>query len=136
MRRVLSILFFVCGGWMLSGEPLFAFLSFGPATPWLTPVMLGLFLVLAAVPLAVGTALSPGERSRELGLTMLLSIGFAAVGAVSAAAVLFDPGAKMIWAEVGPMPDIRITPIVGTANLMVMTAVAWLLYRRRGQAAG
>lgn len=131
MRRAVSIIFFVLGGWALMGEPLMAFLNVAPEIEWVTPVILAICLVMAAVPLGIATASSPGERWRELGLTMLLSIGFAAFGALSFVVMLFDPGGKLIWAEAGPMPDVRITPLVGTANLALMTLVAWWLYRRK-----
>ena len=131
MRRVFSVLFFVLGGWLLMVEPVIAFLDLGPearsAQPWVFLITLG----MAAVPLAIATVLSPGERWRELGLTILLSAGAALFAGISSAAVFLDPGSGPLIEEAVPnMPDFAFTPVTGILNLVVIAAIGWLLYRR------
>ena len=133
MRRFFSVILFVLGGWALMAEPFLAFLDFGSGLEAGKLAALAIALAMAAVPLAAGTALSPGERWRELGLTILLATGFAAFAGVSAAAIFLDPGARPIVEAVGPMPDFRLAPVVGILNLIVILAAGWLLFRRQGE---
>jgi hypothetical protein len=129
MRRVLSIVFLVLGGWLLMGEPLIAFMDLGAgAQPAMPFVLLGV-LVFAAVPLAIGAALSPGKRRRELGLTILIATGAAVFSGISLAAVLADPGFRQFMPLLPPMPKIVLAPVSGALNLVVLTAIGWWLYR-------
>lgn len=132
MRRGLSVILFVLGGWVLMAEPVIAFVDFGPDVPAALPIVILLFLVMAAVPLGIAVALSPGDRRRELGLTILIAIGFAIFSAVCAAAIFMDPGFKQLAPLMPPMPKVAIAPIAGAANLVVVTAIGWFLYRKPG----
>ena len=113
-------------------EPLTAFVNFVPGRGLAVPIMMGFSLILAAIPLAIATALSPGERWRELGLTILLSTGAAALGGGSAVVMFTDPGFKSV---APPMPELGFAPVIGTLNLIAVIAIAALLYWRTGQAA-
>jgi len=129
IRRVISIVFLTIGGWLLMGEPLVAFLNFGPgARPHELFLILGV-LTFVAIPLAIGIALSPGDRRRELGLTILIATGVGVVCGASAVATFMDPGFKPFMAQMPPMPDFRMAPVVGVVNLIVLTAIGWWLYR-------
>jgi len=74
----------------------------------------------------LGAWASPGLRWQELGLTMLLSVGVVLFCGVAAAAVFLDPGAKPF---LPPMPRLQLAPAFGTANLLVVAAAGWSLYR-------
>jgi hypothetical protein len=128
MRRALSVIFLVIGGWVLIAEPMMAFMNLGPDVSTVQPLVLGICLAMAAAPLAIGVALSPGERRRELGLTILIAMAAAVFCGLAMAAVFLDPGFKPFMP---PMPDIGVAPIAGTVNLVVLTAIGWWLYRRR-----
>lgn len=135
MRRALSFIFLVIGGWLLMGEPLIAFMNFGAdARPHEPFLILGV-LTFVAIPLAIGVALSPGDRRRELGLTILIAVGFGLVSGAAAVATLMDPGFKPFMPLMPPMPDIHAAPVVGVANLVAVTALGWWLYRRRARSA-
>lgn len=135
MRRFVSVIFLALGGWLLMAEPVMAFMDFGPGLREAQPLLLLVCLVMAGVPLAVGVLLSPGERWRELGLTILLAVGAALFCGVSLAAMLLDPGFKQFMPLMPPMPKIGVAPIAGAINLLILTGLGWLLYRRRSPAA-
>ena len=65
MRRVVSAIFLFLGGWLLTAEPILAFMDFGPGMGGAMPAVLAFVLLLAAVPLGIGVALSPGSRWRS-----------------------------------------------------------------------
>jgi cation transport ATPase len=130
MRRIASIIFLVAGGWLLMVEPMMAFIDMRLGS-WLGLVVMLIFLVVAGVPLGIGTALSPGNRRRELGLTILITLGVGVVCAVSMAAILLDPGFKQFEPLMPPMPDFRLAPLPGLLNLAVVAAAGWWLYRTR-----
>lgn len=130
IRRVLSVLLFAFGGWMLVSEVIVAFLDMGPGVGD-SAVLVGIFVVLAGLPLLLGAWASPGRRWRELGLTMLIAIGLAIFSAISTVVVLADPGMKPF---LPPMPKIQFALVVGAANALAIAALGWLLFRRGGEA--
>lgn len=129
MRRAISAIFFVIGGWLLSGEPFVAFIDVGPELRSAAPILWLIFFVMAAVPLGIAVATSPGERWRELGLTILIACGVGTFAGISVLAMFTDPGFKQFLPLLPPMPKIGIAPLVGTLNLTVISGVGWLLYR-------
>jgi hypothetical protein len=130
LRRLASVVFLALGGWIFSAEPLLAFLNFAPGMRFASAMVTLVCLGMAAVPLAIGVALSPGSRGRELGLTILIALGAAVLCAASLAAVLLDPGFKQFEPLLPPMPNIGVAPVWGIANLIVVAALGSLLYRR------
>ena len=133
MRRAFSASCFVIGGWLLMGEPLIAFMDMGPDVRSAAPIVCLITLCMAAVPLAIAVAASPGERWRELGLTILIACGVAAFSGLGALAVFTDPGFKEFLPMLPPMPKIGIAPVAGTLNLGAVVALGWLLYRLPGK---
>ena len=71
MRRVLSIILFVIGGFCVGMQVMIAFMAIPPEYPRAVPPML-YFAAVAALFLVPATWLSPGRRWRELGMTMLI----------------------------------------------------------------
>lgn len=130
VRRFFSILFFVLGGWMLMGQMLAAFLDIEPG-PIDNFVMVAIFAILVLPLLLIGFWVSPGERRRELGLTILISVGFALFTGLSFLLVLVDP---TMSAAMPPMPEINYAPIVGAVNLLVLIGAGLWLYRRKPKA--
>jgi hypothetical protein len=130
IRRIVSVIFLALGGWLLTGEFIVAFLDLEPgATDNL--VLVAAVLVFVCVPLLLGAWVSPAERWRELGLTILIAAGAAAFGAISTVVVFTDPGAKGFMP---PLPKFEFAPIIGVANLLIIGGIGWLLYRRPGGA--
>ena len=129
MRRVVSAIFLFLGGWLLTAEPILAFMDFGPGMGGAMPAVLAFVLLLAAVPLGIGVALSPGRRWRELGLTILIASGMAAFTGLGLAAMFLDPGFKQFMPAMPPLPD--IAPAAGTLNLIALVSAGLLLYGRR-----
>lgn len=128
MRRALSAILFVVGGWLLMGEPLVAFMDFGPELRSAAPIVWLITLIMAAIPLSIAVAASPGERWRELGLTILIACGVAAFSGLSALAMFTDPGFKQFLPLLPPMPRIGIAPVPGALNFAVLAGLGWLLY--------
>lgn len=129
MRRVASVAFLAIGGWLLIAEPLIAFMDLGPGMRSGMPLVLAICLVMAAVPLSIGVALSRGERRRELGLTILIAEAAAVFTAGSLAAIFLDPGFKQFMPLMPLIPKIGVAWALGTANLLAFTAIGWWLYR-------
>ena len=71
MRRVLSIILFVIGGFCVGMQVMIAFMNVPPDYPGQIPPII-YFASIAALFLIPATALSPGRRWRELGLTMVV----------------------------------------------------------------
>lgn len=130
VRRFFSILFFVLGGWMLMGQMLAAFLDIEPG-PIDNFVMVAIFAILVLPLLLIGFWVSPGERRRELGLTILISVGFALFTGLSFLLVLVDPTMR---AAMPPMPNFNYAPVVGAANLLLLLGAGLWLYRRKPKA--
>jgi len=125
IRRVLSILLFVFGGWMLMSEAIAAFIDAGPGHAD-SAMLITIFAVIAGLPLLLGAWASPGSRWRELGLTILIATGTALVCGISTVVVLSDPGMKQF---LPPIPRINFAPVVGAVNLFALAVLGWLLYR-------
>lgn len=132
IRRVLSILLFVFGGWMLMSEVICAFLDIEPGLGD-SALLIGIFAVIAGLPLLLGACGSPGLRWRELGLTILIATGVALVCGISTFIVLEDPGMKQF---LPPTPKINLAPFVGAANVLALAALGWLLFRSREKVDG
>jgi len=126
MRRFLSLLLFVLGGWMLITELCVAFVAAEPGFVH-NLYLIALFGVIAGVPLLLGAWASPGQRWSELGLTILISGGVTLLSLVSVAAILLDPESKPF---LPPMPKLEIAPVAGTVNLLLLGALGWFLYRK------
>jgi hypothetical protein len=126
MRRAVSTILFVLGGWMLSGEVLVAFFDVEAGLSD-NAMMIALLMIFAAVPLLLGAWASPGQRWRELGLTILIAAAIALFCGLTALVMFMDPAFARYMP---PLPEIRVAPVVGAVNLLVISAVGWLLYQR------
>ena len=126
IRRVFSVAFFVLGGWLLSGELLVAFIDFH--TGWAAiPIVLAVALLFAAPLLLLGCWLDPGERWRDLGLTLLITCGIAVFSGLACLIVFNDP-TIMRFIE-PPPPKLDIAPVSGVLNLLAIIGLGWLLRR-------
>jgi hypothetical protein len=129
VRRVASVLLFVIGGWMLTTEAMVAWMAVGEGTG-VQMFMIALFLLLAAVPLAAGTAVSPGSRLADLGLTLMIVAGIATFVGLTMLLAFNDPQvAKMVPPD-QPMPDMALNPILGTINLLLIAGGGYALWRK------
>ena len=92
MRRVMSIILFVVGGFCVGMQVMIGFMAVPPDPDGSLPPLIT-FTAIALPFLALGTWLSPGRRWRELGMTMLIG-GAVCVGsfAVTLAAPVDDGG--------------------------------------------
>ena len=125
-RRILSIAFFTIGGFCVGMQVMIAFVEgYGPAD-YIGRTLY--FSAIAALFLAAGTAVSPGRRWRELGLTILIG---AAVCVGSFSTVIFLPdeqGVTMDGKEL--QPYLAMGP--GFTNLALLVVLGVLLYVRGG----
>jgi hypothetical protein len=125
MRRALSILLFLLGGWVLASEILTAFMDVQPGVRD-SVIFIALFGALAAVPLLLGAWATPGRSWRELGLTVLLGAGFGAIAVATIAAMMVDPEVAPLLPQ---MRGLKLAPAIGIANLLFVCAVGIALYR-------
>lgn len=129
MRRVASVILFVLGGWMLTTESAVAWLDMeqGMAAQFFT---LAIFLVLAAIPLVLGTWASPGNRWADLGLTLMITAGVTAFVAVAILLAMNDPAVAKMMPPDRPLPDIAINPVFGFINLLLIAGGGYALWRK------
>lgn len=130
IRRVISVILFVFGGWILAGELGVGFIDVEPGIGD-NVMMIGAVTVIAAIPLLLGSWASPGRRWQELGLAILIATGVAVFCGVCSAVVLSDPGFMQFMP---PMQKVELAPVFGFINLLIVGAVGWLLYRPARQA--
>lgn len=113
---------------MLASEMMVAFVDPGGLS--LSFTMIGIFVVIALIPMAIAVATSPGDRWRELGLTLLIVAGIAAVCGITVVAVFNDPGMKQFMPP-EPMPEFTFAPLFGFLNYAFFVGSGCYLYRRR-----
>ena len=122
MRRLMSIILLLVGGFCVGMQVMIGFMAI-PADPGGKLAPLVTFTMLAIPFLAIGTWLSPGDRMRELGLTLLIG---AAVCVGSFSVTLFLPDEQGVVAGIG-----SLTPYIdtsqGLANLAVIAVLGFLL---------
>ncbi|QIL03184.1 hypothetical protein G7078_10610 [Sphingomonas sinipercae] len=131
IRRVISILSFAFGGWMLTCEAMLAFFTFDGGAAAVA-LGIGFFLIIAGVPLLIGSWISPGRRWRELGITLLVVAAVALFLGVTMGLMLVDPAMKGLMP---PLPEgLSIAPLKGAANLLAIAGLGWWLYRGSSRA--
>jgi len=128
IRRPLSILLFVLGGWLLTSELVAAFIDVAPGLGD-NLMMMAVFAVLTAPLLLLGAWASPGRRRREFGLTMLIAAGLAIFCGLITILFVNDPTAAPLMPR--PMPHVDLAPVFGAVNLLLVAALGGWLYRGR-----
>jgi hypothetical protein len=129
MRRVLSIILFVIGGWILSSEAMIAWVDMDVG---LGPLLFALafFLPFAAIPLALGTWASPGNRLAELGMTLMVAAGVSLFEALTMFLALRDPAVAKMMPPEQPLPDFTVNPVTGAVNLLLIAGSGYLMWRK------
>lgn len=129
MRRVASVILFVLGGWMLSTEGMLAWMDVGEGIG-AKLFMIAILLPFAAVPLAVGTWASPGNRLADLGLTLMIVAGVVIFVSITMVLAFNDPQVAKMMPPDQPMPDIALNPIFGGLNLLLIAGAGYALWRK------
>jgi hypothetical protein len=128
VRRVLSVILLVLGGWFLTTEVMMAWMRLeeGTGGQW---IVLAVMAGLAAPLLLLGMWASPGNRFADLGLTLMIAAGVGGVVALTTAMALNDPGFKQLMPPGKPAPDLHLAPVIGSLNLLVVAGGGYLLWR-------
>ena len=128
-RRVISIICYVVAGLFLASEGVLAFLD-DEGTDKVG--MLLLASALAAVPLGIGVALSPGRRVRESGIVLMAGAGWVVLSALNFVylSARKDMSAVLPSELFGMFDDY----LVGAANFAIMAGLGIFLFLR-GRAA-
>jgi hypothetical protein len=128
MRRVLCVVLFVLGGWMLTSEAMMAWVDIGAGTGGQLGTI-GVMAAFAAPFLLLGTWASPGNRFAELGLTLMIGVGVGVAMAVVMFMVTHDPSFKQFMPPGKPLPEFHFAPLFGIANLLLIAGGGYLLRR-------
>lgn len=131
MRRAVSIILFVLGGWLLSSEVLIAWLDFtqGAVDNGAQIMVLAVFALFASPFFVFGTLASPGNRAAELGLTLMITAGVGAAMALVVLMVLKDPSYKQYMPPDQPMPELSLRPLSGFLNLLIIGGGGYALWQ-------
>lgn len=130
MRRFLSVIGFVLGGWIAMTEAALAMVAVDDDLSNKLSAM-SVFMVIAAGLWLLGTWASPSPaRWRELGLAIILTCAVSTFCIVGAALTLIDPSFRAIAPPEILALDLRFDWPIGIANLLVLLAIGILLYRR------
>ena len=120
---------------MVATEVLVSWADIGIELGYLAKFAMGaLYFAIAAPFLLGGTWASPGNRVRELGLTLMI----ASAAAIARGAIFWvtvsDPAVARMMPRDQPMPNIGIDPLFGTLNTLAVAAAGFFLHwigRRR-----
>lgn len=138
MRRVVSVILLVIGGWILMTEATVAWMDVGAGTA-MHSGGLAMFAAVAAVPLMLGTWASPGNRLADLGLTLMVAAGVALFAVLTMVLTVYDPAVANMLPPGQPKPDLDLMPVLGSINLLLVAGTGYSLWRRgraRAQAKG
>jgi hypothetical protein len=130
MRRTVSVLLFVIGGWMLVSGTMVAWMNVGQSGG-MELAMILIFWVISAPFLLLGVWASPGDRAADLGLTLMIAAAVGAAVAVMMFAFLHDPSFLRMMPPDQKIPKFEFAPVPGIADVVVVAGIGWLLYRLR-----
>ena len=119
MRRALSVILFILGGWFLTSEAMLACVDFG-ATGAEQLLAIGVMALFAAPFLLLGLWASPGKRFAELGITVMIAAGIGATLALMMAVMVNDPGFKQLMPPGKPLPVMHFSVASGLLNLLLV----------------
>jgi len=124
-RRVISIICYVIAGLFLASEGVLAFLEDDASDK---AGMLLLASAMAAVPLGIGLALSPGRRMREAGIVLMAGAGWVVLSALN---FVYLAARKDMRAVLPPeLFDMFDDYTVGAINFAIMAGLGIFLFRR------
>jgi hypothetical protein len=128
MRRVLSVVLFVIGAWLLASEVMMAWISVGQGAG--TELgMIGIMWVFCAPFLLLGMWATPANRFLEVGRTMMIAAAVGATLALVLFILLSDPSFTKLLPPDRPAPNFRVGWAAGLLNLILVGGGGWLLYR-------
>ncbi|HEX5239203.1 MAG TPA: hypothetical protein VFW39_12170 [Sphingomicrobium sp.] len=129
MRRVLSVVLFVIGGWILVSGSMIAWMDVGQSSG-MDVAMIAIFWAVSAPFLLLGMWASPGRRLRELGLTVLIAAAVGVAIPLMMLLMLNDPTFLRRMPPGQKLPQFKFSVLTGVVNLIIGAAVGWLLYSR------
>jgi hypothetical protein len=129
MRRVVSVILLILGGWILVSASMMSWMVVANVAVAERLGMLGFMTAFAMPFLLLGMWASPGNRFADIGLTMMIAAGVSAFMALAFWMIMSDPGFKQLLPPDRPMPEIRMGPGLGLANLLIVGGSGWLLWR-------
>ena len=119
MRRAVSVILFILGGWILASEAMLAWVNFGASGAEQLGVI-GIMSAFAAPFLLLGLWASPGKRFAEFGITVMIAAGIGATLALMMAMMVNDPGFKQLMPPGKMLPPMHFAFASGLLNLLVV----------------
>jgi ABC-type transport system involved in cytochrome c biogenesis permease subunit len=129
LRRAISIVFYLFAGAFLMTWACMSFVGSEPDLP--KAGVMAFFAPFSLVPLALGLLISPGRRSREAGIVLIVAAGWVALAAVTLVITMADAELMATMP-----PETRLSfgmfsdPAFGAAFTVAMGAVGVWLVRR------
>jgi hypothetical protein len=127
MRRVISVILFLLGGWMLAAEAMMGWLDLGLGLG-AQLAMVGIYAAIASPFLALGMWASPGNRLADLGMTIMVSAAIGVGLGLLMWMVLTDPSFKQFMPPNKPMPTFHVGVAFGILNLVVVAGLGFLAW--------
>ena len=135
MRRTLSIILFIIGGWMLAGGIMMTGFDFGFGMSMMLG-MAGVMAGIAAPFLLLATFASPGNRLCDLGMTLMITAVAGGGTAATMWSMASDPNFKRMMPPNQQLPKFELALIPASAAVLTLAAAGfglWLLGRSREQ---
>ena len=136
MRRTVSVILFILGGWILAAEVMMAFidLRFGVGAQL---AMIGIYSAFALPFLLLAMWASPGNRFSDIGLTIMIAAGVGVALGLMMWTMLADPNFRNLLPPGKPMPNLQFSLAYGVVNLLMVFAIgfaSWSAGRSRREA--
>lgn len=127
MRRALSIVLFILGGWALACEVLIAWIGAGETRAMHVGVSL-VALAFSLPFLLLGLWASPGRRLADLGMTMVIAAAIGAGSALTIFMLMSDPQFLLLLPFQSPARNLAYHPLLGAVNLVLVGGAGWSLW--------
>jgi cation transport ATPase len=124
MRRGCSVTLLILGGWLLSSVGIIGLMPEEGISRW---IVLAVCAAFALPFVLVGAWVSPGRRLAELGLTLMVAGGCAAVTVMTMAIFVSDPAMPRFMPR--PFPDLDFTSPPMIVSILLMGGGGYALWR-------
>jgi len=134
MRRAISVVLLIIGAWLLVAGLAVSWMDVGEGDFSGKVGAVAIMAAVAAPFLAVGIAVSPGNRTADFGMTLMVAAAVAGGLGLMMWMVFSDPSFRQLMPPGRQMPNVHIDPNWGIAGELIVGGAGYLLWyigRRR-----